>query len=208
MPGLGSVLEEPALLQDTPDLPAEAVRLFMPSELNDRDRGRACLPGVVDVECRIREASLSDALELLRRHLRTRSHVNKWKVKNVRGQRYNTRARALQHRIDVKVHAAKMLYRHCRRAYLVLAGAGPWTLQYKELHDDDCRAMNERELTKREKEDRREKIWTGEWEVGDTQDGIVANGVMGDTRRVLSWIWYNTAAQGTEDAAAVLEGEY
>ncbi|KZP18026.1 hypothetical protein FIBSPDRAFT_956592 [Athelia psychrophila] len=206
MPGLGSVLDEPALLQDTPDLPAEAVRLFMPSELNDLNRARACLPGVADVECRIREASLSDALEQLRRHLRMRSQVNKWKGKNVRGQRYNTRARALQHRIDVKVHAAKMRYRHGRRAYLALAGNGPWTSQYKELLDDDCRAMNERELTQREKEDRREKIRAGEREVGDTRDGVVVNGVMGDTRRVLSWIWYNVASQGTEDAAAVLEG--
>ncbi|KAF7969801.1 hypothetical protein HWV62_25983 [Athelia sp. TMB] len=185
MPGLGSVLNEPALLQDTPDQLAEAVRLFMPSKLNSRDRSQACLPGVADVECRLREASLSDMLEQLRRHLCTRSHVNQWKDKNV--------------------HVAKMRNRHCRRAYLALAGAGPWTNVYRELQDDDCRAMNERELTQKEKEERREKIRAGQREVGDTRDGIVVSGVLGDTCRVLSWIWYNAAAHGTDDAAAVLE---
>lgn len=206
MAGLGSILEEPALLQDDPDVPAETVRLFMPSELSDQKRAQACLPGVADVECQIREASLGDTLEQLRRHLRTRSHVNKWKVLNVRGQRYNTRARALQHRVDVKVHAAKMRYRHCRRAYLALAGSGPWIHQYKELQDDDCRALNERELTQKEKEARRERIQSGEREVGNTRDGVVVTGVIGDTRCAPSWIWYNTGAQGTDDAEAVLEG--
>ncbi|KAF7968492.1 hypothetical protein HWV62_30451 [Athelia sp. TMB] len=208
MPGLGSVLEEPALLQDSPDIHAEAVRLFMPSELGDQSRARACFAGVADVECRIREASLSDTLEQLRRHLRARSHVNRWKVQNVKGQRPNTRARAVQHRVDVKVHAAKMRYRHCRRAYLALAGPGPWTHRYKDLLDDDCRAMNERELTQKEKEARREKVRAGQREVGDTRDGILVNGVIGDTRRTLSWIWYNAAAEGADDAAAVLEGKY
>ncbi|KAF7971009.1 hypothetical protein HWV62_22275 [Athelia sp. TMB] len=205
MPGLGSVLEEPALLQDSPDTLAEAVRLFMPSELNDHNRARACLPGLVDVECQLRKALLSDTLQQLRRHLRTRSHVNKWKIKNVRGQRPNTRARALQHRVDVKVHSAKMRYRHCRRAYLALAGHGPWTLRYKELQDDDCRALDERELTQKEKEERRERIRSGKREDGDTRDGLAVHGVIGDTRRTPSWIWYNAAAAGTEDAEALLE---
>lgn len=120
----------------------------------------------------------------LHQHPRTRLHVNKWKVKNIRGQRYNTRARALQHQINVKVHTVKLCYCHGCRAYLALAGPGPWTLQYKELQDDNCRAMNERELTQKEKEERREKIQSGEREVGDTQDGIVVTGAMG-TRRVL-----------------------
>ncbi|KAF7972068.1 hypothetical protein HWV62_19137 [Athelia sp. TMB] len=203
MPGLGSVLEEPALLQDDPDFSAESTRLFMPSELNEQNRARACLPGVVDVECRIREAGLSDHLEQLRRHLRTRSHVNRWKLQNVKGQRKNTRARALQHRVDIKVHAAKMRYRHGRRAYLALAGAGPWTRRYRELLDEDCRALDERELTQKEKEERREKIRAGQRESGDTRDGIAVTGVIGDTRRTPSWIWYNASADGDDGPAAL-----
>lgn len=66
MHGLGAVLKEPDLLEDSPDVHAETVRLFMPSELVDTDRARACPPGVVDVECRLREAELSDTLEQLR----------------------------------------------------------------------------------------------------------------------------------------------
>lgn len=68
--------------------------------------------------------------------------------------------------------------------------------------------MNERELSQKEKRERREKILSGEREDGDTWDGIVVDGVIGDARRLLSWIWYNVGGTGEQDAEAVLEGKY
>jgi hypothetical protein len=72
MPGLCSTLCTPSVLDDSPDLPAENIRLHLPSELSSTDRDRACATNVADVEARVRHADASEALDNLRQYLRTR----------------------------------------------------------------------------------------------------------------------------------------
>lgn len=205
MPGLRSVLQDPSVLDDSAEALVEGIRLHFPSELPSADRDQACANGFADIEARVRLADTSEALDDLRRHLRTRTYLNKWRGKNVSGQHRGTRARAVQHRIDVKVHAAKTRYRHSRKALFALQGAGTWELTLQLLRDEDVRALNERELTDREKEERDFRICHGHYSADDSREGVVVQGALGEGRRKLSWIWMTVS--GEENSAEMHEGE-
>ncbi|KZP22585.1 hypothetical protein FIBSPDRAFT_717337, partial [Athelia psychrophila] len=111
-----------------------------------------CAEGLADVEARVREATAYDSLDELRCHLFTRTYVNKWRGKNVSGQHRSTRARTLQHTVDMRVHEAKTRYRASRHALLALRSSGSWQHALKDLRDDDVRALNERSMTEQERE--------------------------------------------------------
>lgn len=193
MPGLRSVLKNPNILDDSPDAVVEGIRLYLPSELSSAERRRACEVGVCKIEAKIRHADASEALDDLRRCLRTRTYLNKWRVKNISGQHKSTRARALQHSVDVKVHSAKTRYRHSREALLALDRHGAWEQTLKELKDDDVRALNERTLTEYEKQQREQRTATGRRTADDTREGVVVEGALGEGRRQLSWIWFSVS---------------
>jgi hypothetical protein len=206
MPGLRSVLKNPIILDDSTEKLAESVRLYLPSELSSSDRDRACALGIPEVEARVRHADASEALDELRRYLRTRTYLNKWRIKNISGQQRTTRARALQHRVDVNVHDAKTRYRYSRKALLVLQGCGKWEETLKELRDDDVRALNERALTEREKQEREQRTATGRQMADDVREGVVVEGALGEGRRKLSWIWMTVS--GDENSPAMHEGNH
>jgi hypothetical protein len=152
----------------------------------------------------VRHADASEALDDLRRYLRTQTYLNKWRVKNISGQHKLTRTRALQHRVDVKVHAAKTRYRHSCRALLILEGHGHWEETLKELRDEDVRALNERTLTEHEKEEREYRIATGKGTADDLREGVVVTGALGEGKRSLSWIWITVS--GADDSPEMHEG--
>jgi hypothetical protein len=206
MPDLRNILKDPSLLHDSPDRLAECTRLFLPSELSRTERDRTCATGICEVEARIRHADASEALDDLRRYLRTRTYLNKWRVKNISGQRKNTRARALQHNVDVKVHSAKTRYRHSRKALLALNGPGQWEETLRELKDDDVRALNERSLSEHEKQAREQRTAAGNRAVDDTREGVVVEGALGEGRRQLSWIWFKVS--NDEDSSDMHEGKF
>ena len=194
MPGLRSVLSNPNILDDSPDILAECIRLHLPSELSSSDRDRACAEGIADIEARVRHADASEALDDLRRYLRTRTFLNKWRVKNVSGQHRSTRARGLQHSVDAKVHSAKTRYCHSRNAHLVLKGHGDWEQVLQVLMDEDVRALNERALTAHEKDDRVRRMAMGTLMDHDTLEGVAVTGALGEGRRTLSWIWFTVSS--------------
>ena len=205
MPGLRAVLNNPNILDDTPDTHAESIRLHLPSELSSSNRDRACAEGIADIEARVRHADASEALDDLRRYLRTRTFLNKWQVKNVSGQHRSTRARGLQHSVDVKVHSAKIRYRHSRNAHLVLRGHGDWEQVLKVLMDVDVRALNERALTENEKDDRVRRMAMGTLTDDDSHEGVAMTGALGEGRRTLSWIWFTVSDD--ENSPDMHEGE-
>lgn len=206
MPNLRRVLRDPTVLDDATDILAERIRLYVPSELATNSlRTGACVSGLAELEERLREAAARDALHQLRQSLRTRTYLNKWRVKNISGQRMSTRARSLQHRIDIKVHEAKSRYRHARKALLALRGPGAWELVLKDLKEDDVRALNERSLTEHEKAQREHRIKTGtQWDE-DAHGGVLVQGTSGESRKKLSWIWLS--ASGDENSPEMLEGK-
>lgn len=206
MPGLRTVLADPSVLDDIADSFAENASLYMPSALPGEDRLRACVSGIVTVETRIREAAAYEALDDLRRTLRTRTYLNKWRVKHISGQHMTTRARSIQHTIDLKVLDAKVRYRQSRTALWALRGSGIWEDHLRDLRDEDVRTLNDRERTQTEKEAREYRIKNGTQNAGDAQGGIPLAGLLGDGTRTLSWIWMT--ASSDENSAEMIEGEY
>ena len=61
--------------------------LFMPSDLSDNLRRQHCAPGLASVEDRLRYAEAYESLDHLRHHLRNRTFTNRFKIKNVTGQK-------------------------------------------------------------------------------------------------------------------------
>ncbi|KAJ7712653.1 hypothetical protein B0H14DRAFT_3523822 [Mycena olivaceomarginata] len=89
-------------------------------------------------------------------------------------------------------------YRYCRAALLTLCGHGKWEEEFKVLDDDDVRALNERALTKEEKEQTEHWAKLG----GAFVEGGIARAaglVAGEGSHTLSWIWYSAGKPLDED---------
>lgn len=191
--------------------------LFMPSDLSDELRRHHCSPGLATMEDRLRYAEAYESLDRLRHHLRNRTFTNKFKVKNVTGQKNNTRSREVQHRIDDKVKAAQLQYCRARWALIVLRGAGDWEVALPVLNPGDVRALNERQLTEQEKDDERRVRAKRGAHVGTTDDDeeedlqdirvIAKPAEVGEGERRPSWIWFQTSASEDMDDPLMRAGE-
>ncbi|KAF7357237.1 CxC2 domain-containing protein [Mycena sanguinolenta] len=113
-----------------------------------------------------------------------------------------TRPRGILRQIGLKIHKAKIRYRYARNAIKRLKGDGAWEVELKILEDEDVRALNERALTAEEKEQRKAIHDYGEVE---EDGGVAAFGVvaMGESRRTLSWIWYQARPSDPTEAELV-----
>ncbi|KAJ7152679.1 hypothetical protein C8R43DRAFT_886109 [Mycena crocata] len=182
------------------DRDAEAVRLFMPSDITkSSDRVMACALGLPDVELKLRTAEAKEALEALRKGLRTRTMTNRFRLRNCTGQRALTRGQGVLRQVNMKIHKAKLRYRYARNALSRLEPHGDWERKLHVLKDEDVRALNERALTEEERA-QREAVH----DLRDVEEGgIAAYGVVaiGESRRQLSWIWY----QATEEDPTEVE---
>lgn len=181
-----------AVADDTTNYNPEDVTLYLPSHLPSDLRSKICDSNLLFAEEELREAEAYESLEDLRRHLRSRMFANKYKIKNITGQRANTRARTWQKTIDDRAISAKHRYCRARSALFQLRGCGDWEDVLRVLNDEDVRALNERALSTQEKAD---------WESARHASGIVEEelqGVvlqdhetLGEGRRTLSWIWFS-----------------
>lgn len=83
---------------------------------------------------------------------------------------------------------------------LTLNGPGEWEQVLQVLLDGDVWALNERELTQSEKDQREFRTVNGTQMADDMREGIVVEGARGEGRRMLSWIWLmvNTDKNSTE----------
>jgi len=181
----------------------ENTKLYMPSELNASDRRKFCPNKLTLTEDRIWFAEASDALEDLHHHLRTCSFTNKFKVANVTGQKKNTQAREVQHRIDDKVRASELQYRRARGALEKLCGPGDWESTLKVLQKSDVHALNERELNQEEWDEQyrlRQRLGISTEDL--EEDRAVAQvAAVGEGQRRPSWIWFtgNGITESMED---------
>lgn len=211
MPGLHQFVPDGAL---DPDVEAwqtcEQIPLYLPSSLDSDTRAAVCDGNLVDTEDKLRFAQLGESLDDLRQHLRSRIFANKFKIKNITGQRANTRARQWQKTIDKRIIGAKWTYRRARAAVLGLKGRGEWERQYRVLNDDDVRAFNERALTRQEQEERAEArrasgLLEEEVLAAPLEQGLET----GEGRRHISWIWHTSGGFRVgedEDRGAVHNG--
>ncbi|KAI0061558.1 hypothetical protein BV25DRAFT_1916905 [Artomyces pyxidatus] len=122
----------------------EAYKLYLPSDFNADEKEEFCTPALIDMESKLRYAAMGETLDEVRHQLRFRTYMNKWKIRNVKGQRPNTRARAAQAKIEDGVKRAVEAYRLHRKLYHSLVGDGPWQQKFRELQDEDVRGLGER----------------------------------------------------------------
>lgn len=199
MPGVDAqVLAHEARLSSnssTSPVHVEDAVLFMPSELTNLQRAEYCNEGIAEVENRLRYAEAFESLEELRRQLRCRTYMNRFKVKNVTGQKDNTRARDKQSTIDAAVKTAELRYNRARKAVLALRGPGDWEASLQVLLSTDVRGLNERSLTEQEKRDEREirlKAGIPEDDIDDVR--VIAKAVeVGEGTRRPSWLWFSSS---------------
>ncbi|KAF7317384.1 CxC2 domain-containing protein [Mycena chlorophos] len=205
---------------------AEDVALLLPSALTKAERKSGCLAEVVDIEIAMRRAQCR-ALVLLRVQLHAKSRLLTYKHVHSRHQASNTRARALINRNEgkVKLHAEK--YQSAWRALVALVGlehVGFKRLLKDEIRCmEDPGAVPSNKARERAKEKRRaeadaRRVWPSAtfrwcrrtrpigWSRWDDDDDDIAGTASGkgkgkgsgESRRVMSWIWEDTATAGSE----------
>jgi len=125
----------------SPKVKAESVKLWLPSQLDPKDRDSICLGGVVNSEKELRFAHLEDALSDLCRVRRIRRGlVTFHKVQLAgEGQRTQTRSRAVMQTIQERINKCVRRYRVARDALLCLDPCGDWQNLYLPLTEDDNR---------------------------------------------------------------------
>ena len=102
------------------------------------------MPGLHEIELKLRIAQTSDALEQLKQHLRIYSSFVKYKIRQVSGpgQKANTRARNLVTRLRQKAMRSAERYKMCRAALEVLDPTGDWKERLRPLLAGDIQAPN------------------------------------------------------------------
>ncbi|KAJ7715053.1 hypothetical protein B0H16DRAFT_1340272, partial [Mycena metata] len=202
MPALREFLSdrEKQVFDGNGEQPAEATRLFMLSELGDAgNRRRACAGGLSEVEEQMREAEVTEALEVVQQALRSRTMTNRFRIRNHTGQGALTQGQGILRQINIKIHLAKIHYRYARAALLVLRGHGVWEEKLRVLKDEDVRALNERAL-EAEAEARVEQLDALGEALARPAGVTVAQGIAaGEGSHTLSWIWYVVGVRKEDD---------
>jgi hypothetical protein len=116
--------------------------LYLPSALNDIE----CDQRLRENEWELRYAQALDALNEVRSHLRLRSHMYKFKEKNIRGQAASTRAQALIAGVEARKDASVNKYRRARAALVALSRKLErvgWESIIRPLETGDIRPMGD-----------------------------------------------------------------
>ena len=162
----------------------EVTSLYLPSQLSAIQLS-LCMPGLTDIEKKLREAQCSSSLKRLRDQLFIKTRFLVHKGLHLRHQAANTRARALLDRNErkIRLHAAK--YRDARAALLKYHSDDTSSFEWEELKQEDIRCMEDLKALEK----------------------CAMNATPGESKRKLSWIWM-AAASGAEGDAHMHDGEH
>lgn len=196
--------EEQRTSLDLPPPEAERVKLWLPSELSDADRCTGCMPSLPSMEKELRKAECYDTLDHIRDRLHAKKHLIDDRIRHVTGQRQGTKSNTIIGEVTERINLLADKYRHARSALWALGGKDEYgpifqelkpehlTLDYEEEEDDDALRRMARAGGDTSRKKRKKKL-------KDDQRRLNAD-VPGDTRRVLSWIWFagNDASGGAQ----------
>ncbi|KAJ3503439.1 hypothetical protein NLJ89_g8431 [Agrocybe chaxingu] len=210
----------PGILQHQADLRAansslkeaeypEDQELWLPSRLPADVRRRICVEGLPRIEEKLRTAQCHDALNAIRRVLKIKSRLVKFKNKNVRGQREGTRSRAVIDRVHDRARAVAAKYRAGRAAKLRLSGPGDWETDLQVLEDRDIRGYQDPNLI-RSHAGRRGTLEDGQVDMSTPAEMQTEEFTLlpeersrrdgtGESRRTLSWIWLTKTTSNSTD---------
>ncbi|KAJ6447385.1 hypothetical protein C8R45DRAFT_835341 [Mycena sanguinolenta] len=97
------------MLDSEADRDAEALRLFMPSDILEASkREKACAVRLPSVEAELRIGEAREALHSLRQGLRARTMTNRFRLRHCTGQRMLTRGQGVLGQINLRIHRAKL----------------------------------------------------------------------------------------------------
>ena len=127
--------------EPSPRVKAESIKLWLPSQLDAKDRDLICLRGVVSGEKDLRFAQLEDSLNDLRRVRRVRRGlVTFHKVQLAgEGQKSQTKSRAVMQTLQDRITKFVRRYNIARDALLCLDPLGGWQNIYLPLTEADNR---------------------------------------------------------------------
>ncbi|KAF6746959.1 hypothetical protein DFP72DRAFT_822360 [Ephemerocybe angulata] len=144
---------ESAAVDGKPSIEAHDIPLFLPSSLPPSVK---CRSDLRSYEAQLREGQAYDALDELRRHLRSRSYLYKRKDRNSRGSQAsvaaNTRSNTAIKRAQLGVDGASIKYTRAYNALLQLKGEVPleddlegedWRKDLQKLKKSDIRGLSE-----------------------------------------------------------------
>ncbi|OBZ68735.1 hypothetical protein A0H81_11116 [Grifola frondosa] len=143
MPGVIPLRGRVTSSQGAAPILAENYPLLLPSAAVSHI---TCDPRLLEHEWQLRYGQAHENLDDLRRHLRLRTHMYKYKDRFIRGQRENTRARTTIAAVEAKVSADASRY---RMAYAALEALAPpllktgWRVAIRPLCPEDVKGFEE-----------------------------------------------------------------
>ncbi|KAF7344274.1 CxC2 domain-containing protein [Mycena venus] len=171
---------------DAPPPQPEHIKLFMPSEMRGigtEDRLWGCLPGLLEMETRLRVSQCLNCLS----EIRSRLHAKRWLIAyrnaNMTGQHQTTKAAQLIARVGEGVQQLAARYTKGRDA-LVALGVEKDYLHLRELKQDDLRLDGDTDDSDMKAQ---KKLATISARAG--QGARASRNMPGTSRRVMSWIW-------------------
>ncbi|KAJ6544608.1 hypothetical protein DFH09DRAFT_928307 [Mycena vulgaris] len=196
MPGAAAVIAAAEAARDTDATPPkpERVKLYMPSGMpkeDEDDKLRGCVPGLVDMEVKLRTAQCENSLA----SLRARLHAKRWLIgfrdDNITGQVNATKARSLIGQVGERAESYARRYRKGRAALVALQGDGV-DPDLRELKDEDVRLDGDDGDSDAAS---RKKLAM----MGSGRGARAPRNAPGTSKRVMSWIWTAKGALGDKE---------
>ncbi|KAF7294627.1 CxC2 domain-containing protein [Mycena indigotica] len=194
MPGVAPLMAAAEIERDSnvPALPAEEVKLWMPSQMPRTPDGvNGCLPGLVALEERLRVSQCENTLSQLRFTLHGKRWLIAYRNAHVTGQRQTTKSAKLIQSVGDR---ATGLYRRYWRGYTALSGLNVLDKypQLRELRQQDVRLENDIDVADM---DASRKLAS----TGLIRGARLPRTMPSRSRQVLSWIWTAPGAFADEE---------
>ncbi|KAJ7301784.1 hypothetical protein DFH08DRAFT_723840 [Mycena albidolilacea] len=171
---------------DAPPPQPEHIKLFMPSEMRGigtEDRLWGCMPGLLEMETRLRVSQCLNCLG----EIRSRLHAKRWLIAyrnaNMTGQHQTTKAAQLITRVGEGVQQLAARYTKGRDALVALGVEKDYT-HLRELKQDDLRLDGDTDDSDLKAQ---KKLAAISARAG--QGARASRNMPGTSRRVMSWIW-------------------
>ena len=199
----------------------ENATIWPPSKIPDSFHLRVCYQGLAAMEERIRTANCYDSLDAIWNVLNVKSWLVHFKNKNSCGQREGNRSRTIIDQVHERVRVAAERYRAAHCGKMALEGTGDWEEVLQVLEDGDIRGYQDVEklCTRMGQPGMLEdeqlaavEVCTTEEQMGtavNDDDDVASIDLMGkkctkrdgmgQTRRVLSWIWMSGSRSPSTD---------
>jgi hypothetical protein len=193
MPGAARVIARDEAVRDpnTAALRVEHVKLYMPYELPEDERAAGCVPGLLEMEAKIRAAQCGAALTVLRGRLHAKRHFITFRNDHLTGQKKTTKAHTLIEQLGERVAASAKKYRKGYDGLVALKGKD-FAPHFRELRDDDIRLDGDNGESDTAA---RKKLAM----LGSGRGARAPRNAPGQSKRLMSWIWTVKASSGDEE---------